>query len=236
MQVRTLPTQLSGAGAPPPASSADGPADSTPSGARSRLPGHSRSTRAETVCNGHERSSGAQVNGHMTPPVMLEVDEVRSSIPAAEVASLAGSHPKACRKVPGAPDPAIGLGPTCAPSRSRRVRAIASPRRRAHSSTFPLPAQPRRGRRPRLLDQDPQPPIGHAIGAFGTPASCGRADHGRATAAGPATWTVNAHGDPQARASCVSPGGRASPRPAQGLTVNRNSPVMSKLGNRSGSV
>jgi hypothetical protein len=32
---------------------------------------------------------------------MLDVEEVRSSIPAAEVASLAGSHPNACRKAPG---------------------------------------------------------------------------------------------------------------------------------------
>ena len=35
------------------------------------------------------------------PFAILDVQEVRSSIPAAEVASLAGAHPKACRKVPG---------------------------------------------------------------------------------------------------------------------------------------
>ena len=83
------------------ASSADGPRGLDPSRARSRLPGAQPEHRAETVCNGHERSSGAQVNGHMTPSAILDVEEVRSSIPAAEVASLAGSHPKPCRKVPG---------------------------------------------------------------------------------------------------------------------------------------
>jgi hypothetical protein len=103
------------------------------------------------------------------PFAILDVQEARSSIPAAEVASLGRRTPESMPQGSGAPDPAIGLGPTCAPSRSRRIRAIASPRRRARSSTFPLPAQPRRGRRPRLLDQDPQPPIGNAIGALGTP-------------------------------------------------------------------
>jgi hypothetical protein len=103
------------------------------------------------------------------PFAILDVQEARSSIPAAEVASLGRRTPESMPQGSGAPDPAIGLGPTCAPSRSRRIRAIASPRRRARSSTFPLPAQPRRGRRPRLPDQDPQQPIGNAIGALGTP-------------------------------------------------------------------
>lgn len=40
--------------------------------------GHSRGTwpQSATVANGHERSIAPQVNGHMAPSVMLEVEEV----------------------------------------------------------------------------------------------------------------------------------------------------------------
>jgi hypothetical protein len=87
-----------GRGSPSPRPRPTSPADSTRAGH-----GHdSRGTehRAKRLPTGPAEHQTAGQRPH-DPFAILDVQEVRSSIPAAEVASLTGAHPKACRKVPG---------------------------------------------------------------------------------------------------------------------------------------
>jgi hypothetical protein len=64
--------------------------DRTRSGLQAEKPGHGRGTwqQAGPVSNGHARSSKPQVNGQVTHPAILDVEEVRSSI------LLAPTNPK----------------------------------------------------------------------------------------------------------------------------------------------